>query len=291
MRPWVVLALLTGCNQVYGLDATELAPDESKDLDSDNIPDVEDPCLASEADRVADFDQDGVLDDVDGCLLVDNTIDSDADGISDICDPHPMLAGDRVRCSTTFQSQELSSAIWRPREGEAEMLLAAGALVGLGAGSGVREGVLGSAPTIVADIAWNTAFVHQQFSHGVWVSALGVPSMAGDVACILASDSTSVRLLFAGTPNATSPAGAVPAIQKPTADTATIGFRVYLQPAGLGTNVVCYASYEAATGRERLIVRGHVDAPLGGFGFFVRRGVASVIGFSILETNETPPLP
>ena len=292
MRPWVVLAL-AGCNQVYGLDSTTIvdaAPDadERPDLDHDGIADVEDPCLNSEADRMADSDLDGVLDGVDNCVFIANDGDADGDGVPNACDPYPMLAGDRVRCSTTFQSRELSAMIWRPRSGEIELLAATGGLIALQEGSGVATNVLGSAPAIVVDVGWTTAYAQFPFKTGVWLDAQSSPS-GSDVACMLGSNGTRLRLELAG---AVSADGPIPRVDVDKSYAANVGFRAYLQPATTGTNVTCYVVYASPTNAQELLeVRGHIDAPLDTFGFVTREGVTTVLGLSIFERSAAPPLP
>jgi hypothetical protein len=104
-RWWFVTCLVSAaCNQVWGLDSTELQPDELADQDLDGIENGRDNCpTVANADQ-SDEDLDGLGDLCDNCPLVANLLQQDigdGDGIGDICDPHPGNAGD---CTILFDS-------------------------------------------------------------------------------------------------------------------------------------------------------------------------------------------
>lgn len=109
----VLVALLAGCNAIYGIDSTSLEPPspperdndgdgivnpddncvlvanaDQSDSDGDNLGDVCDPCADSDAQTGVDFDSDGVDDGCDSCLSGRNH-DEDGDGVGDGCDLCP----------------------------------------------------------------------------------------------------------------------------------------------------------------------------------------------------------
>ena len=92
MRSWLFVYALaaSACNQLYGLDPTELAP-VPPDQDGDGIIDEEDNCVrATNADQ-RDSDGDGVGDACDLCVDIATPVDhdEDADTHGDACDLCP----------------------------------------------------------------------------------------------------------------------------------------------------------------------------------------------------------
>ena len=91
---WV--SLLVGCNQVYGLDGTTIAPSEAgitvpPDLDRDGVTDAEDLCPGVPDPMQKDGDGDGFGDLCDGCPTIKTAVNHDEDGDSygDACDICP----------------------------------------------------------------------------------------------------------------------------------------------------------------------------------------------------------
>jgi hypothetical protein len=88
----LVLLLLGACTQVYDIDPTALAP---SDTDGDTVPDEVDTCIETPnpGDAQLDSDTDGLGDVCDACPLLPsaNQHDEDRDGIGDECDPCPAL--------------------------------------------------------------------------------------------------------------------------------------------------------------------------------------------------------
>lgn len=85
----VTLAMLAGCNQVLGLDATRAAK-PTADFDGDGVANVDDNCPTVPNPDQADADADQLGDACDPCPLgPESGIDADGDGIDDACDACP----------------------------------------------------------------------------------------------------------------------------------------------------------------------------------------------------------
>lgn len=116
-RSALVVLLLAGCNQIYGLDPTTIREAGLlTDIDLDGVGDDVDPCLAPVRDEIDDMDADGVLAKDDACPFDDvQGTDADADGVPDACDPFRTSGGDRLRCYMSFGSTELNARLWKGR--------------------------------------------------------------------------------------------------------------------------------------------------------------------------------
>src|SRR5687767_8851011 len=93
LRVVVVRALLIlaiGCNQIYGLDETDLAP-PPPDLDGDSIPDELDNCPvgANPDQRNSDDDDSGDVCDLCPMIATAGNHDEDSDTVGDQCDLCP----------------------------------------------------------------------------------------------------------------------------------------------------------------------------------------------------------
>jgi hypothetical protein len=114
MTRLALLVALAGCNELYGLDETELAPDV--DSDRDGIRDVDDNCPQVRNPDQRDEDADTLGDSCDNCPLIDNAaqeMTGDADGVGDFCDPHPVTPGDCLVMMDTFSDPAAFAASWQ----------------------------------------------------------------------------------------------------------------------------------------------------------------------------------
>jgi len=109
---WISLLVLCACNELYGLESTNVAPMPDRDGDgalddSDNCPDD------SNADQ-SDDDGDGLGDRCDNCPIVPNTDQRDYDGdkLGDFCDPHPGTGDDCLVVYDTFADPAAFDAHW-----------------------------------------------------------------------------------------------------------------------------------------------------------------------------------
>lgn len=116
----VVLALMSGCNQVFGIEGTEV---ETVDEDGDGIIGTDDSCpLVANPDQ-RDLDEDGVGDACDNCPMAANTDQGsigDGDAFGDACDPHADRPGDCLIAFDTFQDPTAFASAWDVSPGSVE---------------------------------------------------------------------------------------------------------------------------------------------------------------------------
>jgi len=128
--------VLAGCNQVFGIEDTEVFVDPCPmDRDCDGVTDEVDNCPALENSTQADTDIDGAGDACDPCGMAFDAsmdtdgdgvlpandrcpvaadasqLDSDGDGVGDVCDPDPTTR-DTLRCVTDFRLQADVARVW-----------------------------------------------------------------------------------------------------------------------------------------------------------------------------------
>lgn len=95
------LLLAAACNELYGIEPTEIDQDTARDSDEDGRIDLDDNCPAVANGDQLDFDGDEVGDACDNCQLHSNTLQlnegepvSEQDTVGDDCDPNPASGGD-----------------------------------------------------------------------------------------------------------------------------------------------------------------------------------------------------
>jgi hypothetical protein len=111
----VVVLAVAGCNAVFDIDPTAIAPDLFVDDDQDGIDDRVDLCPGISDPDQFDDDRDDVGDACDNCPAVANTDQAnmlDADDVGDVCDPHPATDGDCLRLFDGFHDPAVFSAHW-----------------------------------------------------------------------------------------------------------------------------------------------------------------------------------
>ena len=113
----ISIAMLGGCNQLFGVEETELA--ESVDTDRDDVGELEDNCPATPNPSQVDFDGDGVGDACDNCPLYANTpqqnegeLDGKPDEVGDDCDPNPTRGGDCLILLDQFTEPAQLATTW-----------------------------------------------------------------------------------------------------------------------------------------------------------------------------------
>jgi hypothetical protein len=108
-----LLLALYSCNAVYGLEQTRL-PDAPVDADCTLVtPDEDHDCIANDADNCP-----GIAD--------STQADADADGVGDVCDPRPMVAGDRMVTFQSFDDPASGQQQWHDMEQAGMWLFEAG---------------------------------------------------------------------------------------------------------------------------------------------------------------------
>ncbi len=297
MRPWLIVVAMAGCNQVFGIRNTDLLDgDVRPDLDHDGVADAVDPCIAGMADGDEDYDGDSIPNRDDGCPAIDpNGPDSDGDGVPDACDPFPMLAGDRHRCTMRFLSADLNEALWHTRDGTLPWTLTKPG----GLNSALTAGAIVATESIEAPAT--TAFdVHVVISIdtgganelGLWLRAGDAPSPS-DVGCELVGTSTTFHLELHGAGvTMSSPTSGIPS------GDGTAQMTAVLAPGSSGANLRCYAVIfwtDPSTGDGHARSFGPVAAAVAlpaGHVALSNAGLTGVVDvLTIYDRDDAPPLP
>jgi hypothetical protein len=107
VRAAISIVCLLGCDGVFDLENVTFVP-------TDAGPDAPDYPGQIINDPTGDFDMDGLANASDPCALIEQTAvggrdDTDADGVGDLCDPNPQMAGDCMVLFDSFDAPSLSS--------------------------------------------------------------------------------------------------------------------------------------------------------------------------------------
>jgi hypothetical protein len=287
------LLLTSACNSIFdvretglydaagvGIDA-EIPPDR----DRDGIPDPDDPCIASIADPLADYEGDSFLNGTDGCPFDYESTDQDGDGVYDECDPLETLAGETRRCVMAFQNPTITRELLVARAADT----ATWNLLGLTGIAGVGTGTLVSVEHFEAPVTTlYDLLVYGGFSMSPTPAAItlwlrtNATASTGDVGCELRGDSSSTTLTLRG---------AVP----PQTVTIPKGFQrgwklqAIVEPAVTAApNVRC--SVHDTTSKTRSVVGAQITLPAGTPGFGIEAAQAVFGGLLVLERGDAPPL-
>jgi hypothetical protein len=109
----VLVCMLAGCNQIYGLDPTRLEPLD--DPDGDLVDAALDNCPLIANPTQNDEDSDTVGDACDNCPLVPNPDQGnrgDSDNVGDRCDPHPVVGTDCLILFDSFDNPDGFATNW-----------------------------------------------------------------------------------------------------------------------------------------------------------------------------------
>lgn len=203
--------LVAGCNAAFGLERTGIvdAPDpllidaSPPDRDRDGIFDHEDSCIASVADRLTDWDGDGLVNESDGCPFdTDGSAepDDDGDGIWNLCDPLPVAGGDRMRCVMAFQNPTITRELLVPRSGDTAIwdLVRRTSIRGMGTGTLVAAETFEAPIATSYDLPLQIAMPAGSGAFTFWLST-SETAASGDVGCEVRGDASSVTVAVRGT--------------------------------------------------------------------------------------------
>ena len=280
----MVVAALAGCNQILGIEATNILDGDTRpDLDKDGIVDIDDPCIASQVDDIEDWDRDHIPNGKDSCpSFLQAPADTDGDGVADDCDPHETIPGDRSRCVMRFLNADLNAALWAPRAGAPLEPTAAFLYVAEGQSVLATGPVLPASPSVTIDIIGYVGAIPADAIVRIFLRAGPMPSPT-DVACELRATPTQTTVVLTGAVTEAAPAG-------PTMipmNYGGFGMQLRMQPTHSGNNVMCLIGYDNTV----LWVERHIDFPPGNFGFGVARGDTYLYMIAIYDRDNAQPFP
>lgn len=209
-RVMLVLAAV-GCNSAFGLESTAildaadpaLVDAAAPDRDRDGVHDDEDPCIASIADRLVDWDGDAFVNEIDDCPFdTGGTSDPDADGdgVGDLCDPLLNAGGDRKRCVMAFQNPTITRELLVPRSGDTAIwdLVRRTSIRGMGTGTLVAAETFEAPIATSYDLPLQIAMPAGSGAFTFWLST-SETAASGDVGCEVRGDASSVTVAVRGT--------------------------------------------------------------------------------------------
>lgn len=291
----LLLVACAGCNTVFGVTTTDVidaglaqsdaAPDAPADRDRDGIPDIDDSCINSVADGIADYEGDSYANATDGCPFDYEMTDSDSDTVYDHCDPFVALAGDRRRCIMAFQNPVITRELMvRPPGDQATWyLLGLSGLAGQGTGTLVAAESFEAPATTTYDLLVHAGQVIAPASEAavtLWIRTNQTPA-ATDVGCQIRGNGSSSALVLAGGP--VPPVAIARAVQGAWKLSATI------EPSVTGrANIRCIArSWTTTSGTS---VSAEIVLPPGTVGFGIEATSTVFAGLMVIERDDAPPL-
>ena len=280
MRWVVIVVALAGCNGAFDLDETQL--DTRPDLDHDRIPDEEDDCIAAPDDDAFDSDGDGILNRDDSCAMLFNLgVDSDSDGVDDVCDAFPTVAGDRPRCANAFRDRVLTVSFFASRL-EQEFAVARGFIILPPDSDAIAaEPLIATTGTSIFDALTSSVADDQPYAIALAVSVGDTANKTTDVGCLVIASLTETTIYIAGgSQRFATPPG-------PARGNDPIYVRAIAQPGKVGDNLLCGASYGSDSSVAAI---GHFDGDIRRQGFSVAGGGAAVASYTIVERDDQPNL-
>lgn len=291
----LLLVACAGCNTVFGVTTTgvidadvthsDVAPDAPPDRDRDGVHDFEDPCIASVADGIGDFEGDAYVNGTDGCPFDYENLDSDGDTIYDECDPFVALAGDRRRCIMAFQNPTITRELLVPRANDQAVwnLLNLTGITGMGTGTLVAVEQLEAPFTTSYDLPFHAAPAVGSTAESavmLWIRT-NAAAAAGDVGCQLRGNSSSSQLSLVGSN--------VPPVAIALAFQGSWKLQATIEPSVTGrVNVRCRVQSWFST--TSVSLRGELSLPPGTAGFGIEEARVVIGGFVVLERDDAPPL-
>jgi len=283
----LALLALAGCNEIYGLDRTQLRDGANGpvDRDRDDVDDATDPCIAGAGDQLGDLDMDEVKNADDPCPFDFEISDTDNDGLADQCDPYRTAPGDRRRCLMTFQNPVINRELWIPRGDPAAWnLLGVGALAATTTGTLVAAERIEAPATTTFDVMLSSGppMMASESAITLWLRT-GTTAKATDVGCELRGSTSSYRAVLRA---------ATPVESAPVNGTVAGGFRIQatISPGAQPgmANVRCTIRFGSQpTGPT---VAAEVALPAGNVGLAVDHSYGLFVGLAIFERDDAPAL-
>lgn len=290
-----LLVACAGCNTVFGVTTTgvidagvaqsDAAPDAPADRDRDGIPDLDDPCIASVADGLGDYEGDSYPNGTDGCPFDYENLDGDGDTIYDECDPFGSLTGDRRRCVMAFQNPVITRELLIPRAGDQATwnFLGLSGIAGRGTGTLVAAERFEAPATTSYDLLIYAGAAIEPASEAavtLWIRTNQTPA-ASDVGCQLRGNGSTSTFLIAGVPTTSA------SIAKPFQGSWKLSATIEPSVTGRANLRCTVTSWSSASGTS---LRAETVLPPGTVGFGIEATGTVFAGLLIIERDDVPTL-